>query len=364
MTLVSIVLAALGFMALIVFHELGHFTAAKLVGMRVEKFSLFFPPNLVSKRRGETEYAIGVIPLGGYVKITGMNPSEDLPDEVRTRAYYSQPVWKRIVVIAAGPAVNLVIAFLLMFVFFAGIGAETAPKQAKVDVVEKAYPAAGQLRPGDRIVAVDGKRGDVRTLSRQISSHRCAQSPPEARCKASEPAKVTISRGGEERTISLAPIYDPQARKTRLGFGYQPGPRKTLPPGEAFTQTFDRFTFISGQTLTLPARLFDAQKRKEISGVVGSYEVTRQTIIQDISEVVLILAVISLSLAIVNLFPFLPLDGGHIFWALVELVRRKPVSYRTMEKSSVIGFMLVIGLFVLGLTNDIGRLAGEGFQVR
>ena len=98
--------------------------------------------------------------------------------------------------------------------------------------------------------------------------------------------------------------------------------------------------------------------------MVGSYEVTRQTILQDIAEVVAILAVISLSLAIVNLFPFLPLDGGHIFWALVELVRRKPVSYALMEESSIIGFMLVIGLFALGLTNDIGRLAGEGFQVR
>jgi len=364
MTLVSIVLAALGFMALVVFHEMGHFFAAKAMGMRVEKFSLFFPPNLFSRKRGETEYAIGAIPLGGYVKITGMNPSEDLPDEVRTRAYYSQPVWKRIVVIAAGPAVNLVLAFLLMFVFFAGIGAQTAPKEAKVDMVERAYPAAGELRPGDRIVAVDGRRGGVRALSRQISSHRCAERPPRARCEAVEPARLLIERNGRERRLALTPVYDPEAKKTRLGFGYVPGPRKTLPTGQAFSRTFDQFTFIAGQTLSLPARLFDAQKRKEISGVVGSYEVTRQTILQDIAEVVAILAVISLSLAIVNLFPFLPLDGGHIFWALVELVRRKPVSYQLMEKSSVIGFLLVIGLFVLGLSNDIGRLTGEGFQVR
>jgi len=116
--------------------------------------------------------------------------------------------------------------------------------------------------------------------------------------------------------------------------------------------------------LTLPARLFDTEKRKEISGVVGSYEVTRQTILSDLAEVVGILAIISLSLAIVNLFPFLPLDGGHIFWALVEKIRRKPVSYRTMEQASVVGFMLVIGLFAIGLTNDIGRLSGEGFNVR
>src|SRR4029453_10395509 len=114
----SWVLAFLGFVVLVILHELGHFTAAKAVGMRVEKFSLFFPPTLLSKKVGETEYAIGAIPAGGYVRISGMNPSEDLPEEVRDRAYHSQPVWKRIVVIAAGPAVNLVLAFVLLFVFF------------------------------------------------------------------------------------------------------------------------------------------------------------------------------------------------------------------------------------------------------
>jgi regulator of sigma E protease len=98
--------------------------------------------------------------------------------------------------------------------------------------------------------------------------------------------------------------------------------------------------------------------------VVGSYEVTRQTILSDVAEVVGILAIISLSLAIVNLFPFLPLDGGHIFWAIVEKVRGRPVPLYVMERSGVIGFLLVIGLFMIGLTNDIDRLSGEGFQVR
>ncbi len=115
-------LAFAGFAVLVILHELGHFAVAKWVGMRVEKFSLFFPPTLVSKKIGETEYAIGAIPAGGYVRVTGMNPDEDLPDEVRDRAYHAQPVWKRICVIAAGPAVNLIVAFLLLFVFFAAIG--------------------------------------------------------------------------------------------------------------------------------------------------------------------------------------------------------------------------------------------------
>ena len=124
----SWVLAFIGFAILVILHELGHFTAAKAVGMRVEKFSLFFPPTLFSKKVGETEYAVGAIPAGGYVRITGMNPSEELSDELRTRAYYSQPVWKRIVVIAAGPAVNLVLAFLLLFLFWSAIGDETGTR--------------------------------------------------------------------------------------------------------------------------------------------------------------------------------------------------------------------------------------------
>ena len=110
----SWLLAFLGFAALIILHELGHFTAAKAVGMRVERFSLFFPPLLAKKRRGETEYAIGAIPLGGYVKITGMNPAEQIPPEIAHRAYFRQPVWKRIVVISAGPVVNIAIAFALL----------------------------------------------------------------------------------------------------------------------------------------------------------------------------------------------------------------------------------------------------------
>ena len=107
---VSWVLTILGIVVLIVLHELGHFTVAKAVGMSVERFSLFFPPTLFSVRRGETEYAIGALPLGGYVKITGMNP-EEIGDartrRSRRRAYYNQAPWKRIVVILAGPGVNI-----------------------------------------------------------------------------------------------------------------------------------------------------------------------------------------------------------------------------------------------------------------
>ena len=359
-------LAFLGFSMLIILHELGHFAAAKWVGMRVERFSLFFPPLIWRKQAGETEYAIGSIPLGGYVRISGMNPSEELPDEVRDRAYHSQPVWKRMVVIAAGPAMNLLLAFVLLFSYLALIGPRD-PSQASgtVDVIERGFPAAKTLEPGDQIVSVDGVTGAPGDLSDEIAKHTCPGGAETDGCRAAEPARVVIERGGEQKTLELRPIYDPDTERMRLGFSYlDDGPREALPAGTAFTETADRLWFLTKETVKLPARLLNAEQRKEISGVVGSYEVTRQTILDDAADVIGILAIISLSLAIVNLFPFLPLDGGHIFWALVEGVRRRPVPYAVMERSGMIGFMLVIGLFLIGLTNDIDRLSGEGFEVR
>ena len=355
-------LAFAGFSLLVILHELGHFAVAKAVGMRVEKFSLFFPPTLVSKKVGETEYALGAIPAGGYVKISGMSPDEKLPDDVRTRAYVAQPVWKRIAVIAAGPAVNLVLALILLVVFFWLIGPTTGTD--KVGTLEKGYPAATALKPGDKLVSVDGVKGDPVDLSKQISSHRCDTKLPTKGCRAASEADLVVRRDGRSVEVSLRPIYDPLVKRTRLGFSYAAGPRETLAFGASVTEGLDRFWFITKETLKLPAKLFDAEERKQINGIVGSYETTRQTILNDLAQVVGILAIISLSLAIINLFPFLPLDGGHIFWALVEKVRGRPVPFSVMERAGVVGFMLVILLFLIGLSNDIDRLQGEGFGVR
>ena len=125
--------------------------------MRVERFFLFFPPKVVSITRGETEYGIGAIPLGGFVKITGMNPEEDIPPEVVERAYYRQPVWKRIVVIAAGPFVNIALALFLFFILAVGFGLDTGPTN-RVGTVSPDLPAAKVLQPGDQLVSVDGER--------------------------------------------------------------------------------------------------------------------------------------------------------------------------------------------------------------
>jgi regulator of sigma E protease len=355
----SFLLAFLGFALLIILHELGHFAAAKAVGMRVERFSLFFPPLIGRVRRGETEYAIGAIPLGGYVKITGMNPNEPIPPEHAHRAYYRQAVWKRIFVIGAGPAVNIALAFVILWVLLWSNGV-TEPT-TRVDRVT-APPALGQLAPGDRIVSVDGVTGSFERLRSQIGTHRCVGEEVDG-CVAGTPATIVLSLRGVERTVELRPVYS--ASEGRMLVGFAPdGVHSAIGPIDAASRSLDEMWFFTSRTVSTIAQLFKPEVREELSGVVGSYEVTRQTIELDLERALFILGIISLSLGVINLFPFLPLDGGHIFWAVAEKVRGRAIPFSVMERAGFVGFVLVIGLFLIGFTNDIDRLTGEGFGVR
>jgi regulator of sigma E protease len=362
---VSYVLAFLGFAALIILHEAGHFTAAKLVGMRVEKFSLFFGPMLWSFRRGETEYGIASIPLGGYVKITGMNPNEELSPEVAPRAYYNQPVWKRVVVILAGPAVNLVIAFVVMTAIFWSQGeAVTSHGQVVIQVAGKPQaPAASFLKPGDQIVAVDGKRWPSGTqIANGISSHRCAGALL-AGCRAATPVVLEVRRNGELRTFRIYPRYDPVAKRMRIGIQEDVATRPINVWGAA-GQGVSQMWYVTHATVTTFAKLFEPQARSQLHGVVGGFKVTQQRFAFDTTQALYTLALISLSLAIVNLFPFLPLDGGHVFWALAEKVRGRRIRFEVMERAGAVGFVLIIMIFLIGLSNDISTLSGKGFNVR
>jgi regulator of sigma E protease len=355
-----------GLCVLIVLHEAGHFVAAKATGMRVEKFFLFFGPKLTSVRRGETEYGIGAIPLGGYVKITGMNPEEELPPEVAARAYYHQPVWKRIVVIGAGPAVNIVLGFLILVVV--ALTSATTATQDVHEVVAKT-PAAGVLKPGDRIVAVDGHRypaldaeARVKRFHDLIGAHKCPGAQVDG-CKAATPVHLLVRRDGRLRQIVVTPEYKASAGQALVGFSFDSRP-VSIGLGAAIDRSANLAWLVTSETSKRIARIFDAKERKEISGIVGVSDVGHQTIGLGVAAALTFLAIISLSLGLINLFPFLPLDGGHIFWSLMEKLRGRPISLRTMERASAVGIVLVVALFFIGLTNDIGRITGEGFHVR
>lgn len=357
----SWILAFLGFAALIVMHELGHFFAAKAVGMRVERFSLFFGPMLAKFQRGETTYGVGPIPLGGYVKISGMNPHEEIAPEHAHRAYYRQPVWKRIVVIAAGPFVNIVIAFVLIWGLLAFRGPASDTTRA-VGEVERNTPADGVLQRGDTILAVDGVT-DPDALALQVAEHTC-EGEPTANCRATSPAVFRIERDGRVKTVEITPIYDPMVERTRVGFAFEPT-YDPMPVGEAAVSSVESMWRVTTLTAEAIVRIFyDPEAREQVSGVVGSYDRTRATFELSTDRAIEILALISLSLAVINLFPFLPLDGGHIFWAVAEKLRGRAIPFAVMERAGIVGFGLVAILFLIGLTNDIGRLTSEGFQGR
>ena len=357
----SYVLAFLGFAVLIILHEAGHFMAAKAVGMRVERFSLFFGPMFFKRRRGETEYGIGVIPLGGYVKITGMNPNEEIPPAVVSRAYYNQPVWKRVVVILAGPAMNILIAFAIVLGLLLSQG-QAGPTTKQVAGVESKTPAATVLRPGDELVSIDGVKGSPEALRNQIESHHCAGTEVNG-CVSAQPVTIVVKRDGRLVTVSARPRYVAADRRMELGFdfGYQTDYPSVF---SAASTSASKLWSVTTETVSTVARIFEPKERSQLHGIVGGYTVTQEYFATSTTLALEVLALISLSLGVINLFPFLPLDGGHVFWALAEKVRGRRIPFSVMERAGVIGFALIILLFVIGLSNDISTLTGPGFGVR
>jgi regulator of sigma E protease len=365
------VLTILGIVALIVLHELGHFTVAKAVGMRVERFSLFFPPTLFRVRRGETEYAIGSIPAGGYVKITGMNPEEigDLDPEVARRAYYTQAPWKRIAVILAGPGVNILIAFALFWaVLVSGnlngaiaLGnldpsVQTLSTTASVLAVEPGKPADGVLRPGDRIVSVDGRAATVASARQAIASHRCAGALTKD-CRAATPVQLTIRRAGRLLTRSVFPRYNAEAGRMAVGFEF--GSVKSFGALAAAGAAVSGMWHVTTQTITgFGHALTSSSARHQLHSIVGITEVGHETIAAGTGYALVFLGFLSLILAVINLFPFLPLDGGHVLWSVAEKLRGRRISLVAMYRFSSIGIVLLLFLVINGVSNDIGRLGG------
>jgi regulator of sigma E protease len=407
---VSLLVAIVGLTFLILIHEAGHFFVARAVGMRPRRFYVFFPPALVKRVRNGIEYGIGAIPLGGYVKIPGMHrpaaadlashldravteapwlereaapvqraldegrlddaraglasvragierselsePARrsadrgltELDDALSGDAYWRAPAAKKIAVIVAGPATNLVFAIGLLAVVFA-LG---VPVTTQVESVEPGSPAerAG-LRAGDEIVAIGG---------REITPVLTERVPARIGATEGRPVTLTVARDGERVTLEPA-----RARLRdgvyRLGF--------TLRSREESFGLADSLEFAVRETWAVTeatgaalARIVTGSGREDISSPVGIVQGSSQALEVGFDVYLRILALISLSLAILNLLPLLPLDGGHIAFSLVEAIRGRAIPRVAYERVSAIGIALVLMLFFIGLTNDVDRLNG------
>jgi regulator of sigma E protease len=415
---VAVFLAIAGLLLLVLIHEAGHFLAAKSVGMRATKFYVGFPPAVLRLRRGDTEYGLGAIPLGGYVRITGMarpraadlrsvkdavaeaaraRPGDEpdrltpaygrveqalasydgsalvpavaelqetleadrahvdperygwcereltrMSEDVDPRSYWRQPVWKRVVVIAAGPFANLLAAIVILTVFFAS-GVPVFDTTTKVDVVGYNSPAQRMgLLHGDQVLRVNGKPvHDSQQVRHQIQV----------------PGKVTVVVRRAGHTVALGPATPTNGSDGNryLGFVFALERTGTQRYGlSSPEQAWDDISYITRATFSAIGDRFSQGNTKGLSTPVGIVSQSSTTVNEGVYP--RLLAWISLSLAIFNLLPFLPLDGGHILFSLIELARRRPVRREVYERVSAIGIACMLLLFFVGLSNDVGAI--------
>jgi regulator of sigma E protease len=288
-------------------------------------------------------------------------------EAIRRRAYYNQAVWKRIVVILAGPAMNLLIAFGIVFALVISAGQPVtkhgqAVSNQNVAGIAAGTPAAKVLRLGDRIVSVDGVGGSAAAIRKQLGTHRCPGRQVKG-CVAATPAKVVVQRAGRIQTFEVRPRYNAADKRSELGFNFG---LVTQPVGalHATSITVSQLWSVTTRTVSTVARIFEPQERKQLHSIVYGYTATQESFAASTTQALWVLALISLSLAIINLFPFLPLDGGHVFWAVAEKIRGKRIPFEIMERAGVVGFVLILMIFVIGLTNDISTLSGPGIGLR
>ena len=356
-------------MGLVLVHEAGHMVVAKWCGMRVERFSIFFGRPIASFTRGETEYAIGWLPLGGYVKISGMTVGEEIPEEHAHRAYSASATWKRVATIAAGPAVNIVLAIGIFAAIF-WIGVPTFnPTTSVAGVVKDSAAQRAGLTAGDRLLAVDGvaAKGDPERIRTELQSGTPG-----------ETVRLTISRDGKTitRTATLQKLSDgtggvrkdPETGKPLAGlgftFGVVQGPTIRSGPIEGLRQGWDFSWFIVKTNVRVIGDAFtSSEARSQVSSVVGVGAVFNEVAGEGWVTVLRFIGVISLALGIFNLIPILPLDGGHILFALLERVKGSAFSAVTYGRASFVGLAIVMLIFVFAIQNDIGRITGEGFQI-
>ena len=401
----SIAIAIVGLALLIFVHEAGHFLASLAVGLRPRRFYVGFPPPLVKTTRNGIEYGIGAIPLGGFVSIPGMHrpapfdadrrfgravdeapalagPVErvkralagddlgparaaldeleeaargqklspgaraasekglvELGDGLGPDAYWKAPTWKRLVAIAAGPAANILLAIVLFtFLFMTSSGKLTT---TVAGVLPDSPALAAGLQAGDRIVAIDGRPLEPGDIPERISASE------------GRPLGVTVVRNGE--TVVLGPIRAVATDGTyRLGFAIR---GEGLGPIEAFGRSLEAVGIVTREIVFALGRLATGEGRENVSSPIGITQASSDAIEQGAEDYLRVLGLISLSLALLNLLPLLPLDGGHILFTLIEGARGRFLKREVYERVSVVGLAVVLLLFFVGISNDIGRLS-------
>jgi regulator of sigma E protease len=350
---ITVISFAVALGVLVFVHELGHFAVAKRVGVFVQRFSIGFGPVVFARRRGETEYAVSAVPMGGYVKMLG----EEDEEEARAnpaRAFSTQPLPRRAAIVFAGPAMNFVFAFLVYALLFAAVGVEVPSNEPRVGAVSAGLPAeqAG-LQAGDRIIAVnDAPIGTWEELSKTIVASKGAR------------LRLTVERDGSRFFLDITPALrenrtifgEPAGEVYRIGIEASHdwshvGPIAAV--GMAAEQTWTASTVVvKGLVLMVTGHI----SPRELGGPIAIARAAGQQARAGARYFLSMLAFLSVNLAVLNLLPIPALDGGHLAFFGLEGLMRRPLRPRHREIAQQVGLLLLITLMVFVFYNDIHRL--------
>jgi|WetSurMetagenome_2_1015567.scaffolds.fasta_scaffold00196_26 regulator of sigma E protease len=358
----SILLAILLFGVLIFVHELGHFLFAKLCNVKVLKFSIGFGPKLIGRKIGETEYVISALPLGGYVKMYGEDPDEEIIEEDRARSYKRQPLRKRAMILLAGPVFNILLTFVI-YTSLLAIGSEVPVPELKnlmpvVDEVVAGAPAAkAGLKNGDRIVSI----GDT-DINTWIDVVNLVWSNP------GKEMVFVVKRGDSTHSLRITP--GAETIKDRTGKDITVGRIGIKKSGQGIYSIVksespaDVPVLGAYATYKMGILIYDSIwmtvsgeiSVKNVGGPIAIVSLSNRAADAGIIAYLLFMALISVNLGILNLLPIPVLDGGHLLFMGIEAVRGKPLSDETMAFAQKTGLILLLALMGLVIFNDIFRL--------
>lgn len=345
---------------LIFVHELGHFITAKLFGIKVLKFSLGFGPKLIAKQVGETEYLLSALPLGGYVKMLGEQPTEEVTKEMEGRSFAAKSVWKRFLVVLAGPLSNLISAIIIFTIVILITGIPHPLQTTEIGQVSPSSPAeqAGLLA-GDTIITIN----DQPVVSWEEVSESVKKS-------GGEELTITVKRGEDSIVISGTPTKSEvknifgEVVDTRFLLGITQKQSLRYEPATlsgAFIEGVEQTWFYIELTVVSLWKIIQRViPASQIGGPIMIAQMAGQQMEAGWLSLFSFMAVLSVNLGIINLFPIPILDGGHLVFFSIEALRRKPLTLRTQGILQQVGMVLLGTLMIFVFYNDFARLFGQG----
>jgi regulator of sigma E protease len=364
--LVHFVLAYVFVLAVVIFiHELGHYLAGRLFGVRVLSFSLGFGPEIFGfdDRRG-TRWKLAAIPLGGYVKFHGDADGASRPDDAaiaamseaeRAGSFHLKPVWQRAIIVAAGPLANFALAIAIFAGLFMVEGRSYVVPVA-AEAREGSRAAEAGFLPGDTILSINGT--SVRSVADFVST---------IQINAETPLRISVDRAGAPLDLVVTParvvqdtVFGPVS-VGQIGLSLDGAPQhrrfEELSLGQSVVAAVEECEVILRQTLTFLGRLFTGRENlDQMNGPVGIANITGQVAKMGVDNLIWLAAVLSFSIGLINLFPIPVLDGGHLLFYLVEAIRRRPLPAAAQELSYRVGFALILTLLVVVSFNDVRKL--------